>query len=185
MEEAIMSSFTNPLDSIKVASPCSADWEAMIGNERKRYCGQCKLNVYNLSGMTRKEAEGLLMNSEGRVCARFFRREDGTILTKDCPVGWAAAKQKMSRVWTAVASMAFTLVSGIGIVSIVRSAQEPTAVMGAIPIERPLEQPALMGAVAIEPTIGEPAMGKPVMEMGDVAMPHDEPKMGEVDLVRE
>ena len=175
-----MSSFTNPLDSIKVASPCSADWEAMIGNDRKRFCGQCKLNVYNLSGMTRKEAAGLLMNSEGRVCARFFRREDGTILTKDCPVGWAAAKQKMSRVWTAVVSMAFTLVSGIGLVSLVRSAQEPTVIMGTIPIERPLEEPPLMGAVAIEPTIGEPMMGKPVMEMGDVAMPNEHFEMGKM-----
>ena len=48
-----MSAFTNPLDSIKVASPCSADWEGMVGNNRQRFCGQCKLNVYNLSGMTR------------------------------------------------------------------------------------------------------------------------------------
>ncbi len=79
-----MSSFTSPLNSIKVASPCSADWEAMIGNDRKRFCGQCKLNVYNLSGMARKEAEGLLMNSEGRVCARFF---DGK-WSEDVEVSW-------------------------------------------------------------------------------------------------
>ena len=48
-----MNKFTNPLDNIKIASPCSADWDAMIGNERSRHCGDCKLNVYNLSGMTK------------------------------------------------------------------------------------------------------------------------------------
>ena len=76
-----MAKFTNPLDSIKVASPCSADWDAMIGNNRQRHCGDCKLDVYNLSGMTKRDAENLIMNSEGRLCARFFRRADGTVTT--------------------------------------------------------------------------------------------------------
>ncbi len=62
-----MNKFTSPLDNIKVASPCSQDWNAMFGTDRKRFCGDCKLNVYNLSGMTKKEAERLLADSEGRV----------------------------------------------------------------------------------------------------------------------
>ncbi len=159
-----MSTFPSPLDSIKVASPCSADWNAMIGNERQRYCGQCKLNVYNLSGMTKQDAESLLMNAEGRVCARFFRRADGTVLTRDCPVGWAALKKRMSRVWTAVATVVLTAVSGIGIVNLASSVNEP--LMGEIPIERvPQEEEPLMGAVVAEET-PEPEMGK--MMMGDV-----------------
>ena len=71
--------FTNPLDSIKIASPCSADWGSMVGDNRQRHCGECKLNVYNLSGMSKKDAENLILNSEGRLCARFYRRKDGTI----------------------------------------------------------------------------------------------------------
>ncbi len=81
-----MNKFTNPLDNIKIASPCSADWDEMMGNERTRFCGECKLNVYNLSGMSQREAENLLLNSEGRLCVRFYKRADGTILTKYCPV---------------------------------------------------------------------------------------------------
>ncbi len=42
-----MNKFTNPLSNIKIASPCSQDWNEMIGTERKRFCGECKLNVYN------------------------------------------------------------------------------------------------------------------------------------------
>ena len=93
--------FDNPLDNIRVASPCSADWNAMYGDERKRFCADCKLNVYNLSDMTRNEAENFLMASEGRVCVRYFRRADGTVLTKDCPVGWRAVERKVSRAATA------------------------------------------------------------------------------------
>jgi hypothetical protein len=54
-----MSRLDSPLNNIKIASPCSADWEGMFGSQRKRYCGDCKLNVYNISGMTRT-AESLL-----------------------------------------------------------------------------------------------------------------------------
>ncbi|MCC7528421.1 MAG: hypothetical protein IT342_07860, partial [Candidatus Melainabacteria bacterium] len=44
------------LNSIRIASPCHVDWETMTGDERKRFCGDCKLNVYNISEMTKKDA---------------------------------------------------------------------------------------------------------------------------------
>ena len=102
-----MKRFTNPLDKIKIASPCSADWDEMFGDERKRHCAECRLNVYNLSEMTQVEAENFLINSEGRVCLKIYRRTDGTVITKDCPVGWAKLKRKTARAATAV----FTLVA--------------------------------------------------------------------------
>jgi hypothetical protein len=108
-----MRKFNNPLDNIHVGSPCSADWDEMFGDERKRHCGDCKMNVYNLSDMTRREAESLLINSEGRLCVRFFRRSDGTVLTKNCPVGWRAAKQRVSRVATAAFSAIAGLITGV------------------------------------------------------------------------
>lgn len=108
-----MKRFTNPLDNIRVASPCPANWDQMPGDERKRFCSQCSLNVYNLSGMTRDEAENLLLTSEGRVCIRFYRRADGTILTKDCPVGWQAVKRRVSRAATAVVSLCAGIFAGI------------------------------------------------------------------------
>src|SRR5258708_280136 len=108
-----MRNFTNPLDNIRVASPCSANWDEMFGDDHKRFCGDCKLNVYNLPGMPRRQAESLIISSEGRLCVRFFRRADGTVLTKNCPVGWAAVKQRVSRVATAAFSMIAGLFSGI------------------------------------------------------------------------
>lgn len=92
---------TSPLDHIKIASPCSADWNEMYGDNRKRFCSECRLNVYNLSEMSRREAENFLFEAEGRVCVRLYRRKDGTVITQDCPVGWQAVKQRVSRVATA------------------------------------------------------------------------------------
>ena len=83
------------LDSIRVASPCSADWNAMPGDERVRFCGSCQKNVYDLSAMTRPEAQALIFATEGNLCAQFYRRADGTILTRDCPIGLLQADARL------------------------------------------------------------------------------------------
>jgi hypothetical protein len=150
--------YTNPLNNLKVASPCSQDWEQMIGTERKRYCGECKLNVYNLSGMSRNEAENLIMNSEGRLCVRFFKREDGTVLTQDCPVGWKAFKKRVSVGATALASLIFSLISGLGLAAMFNQPNREV-VMGDIAVYKPTPTPTpkttpredypLMGAIAV------------------------------------
>ncbi|HVR40948.1 MAG TPA: carboxypeptidase-like regulatory domain-containing protein, partial [Thermoanaerobaculia bacterium] len=40
----------------------------------------------------------LLVRTEGRVCARLYRRADGTVLTRDCPTGLRALRRRASRV---------------------------------------------------------------------------------------
>lgn len=152
-----MSNFDNPLKNIRIASPCSANWDEMYGNERKRFCGDCKLNVYNLSGMSRKEAEDLIRNSEGRLCVRFYRRTDGSIITQDCPVGWAKVKQRVRAATTAVFSLLLGLFSGLSFVSVF-SRPEKDVEVGKIvvtPTATPVPTPEyehMMGAVAYTPT---------------------------------
>ena len=78
----------SPLDNLYVATPCNARWEDMTGDEKMRACSLCSKNVYNISNMSRQEAEDLLLSNEpGSVCVGYFRRSDGTIVTDDCPVG--------------------------------------------------------------------------------------------------
>lgn len=86
----------NILGQVRVAAPCPASWDAMEGDEKVRFCGQCRLNVYNLSGMDKKAAETLVSQTEGRLCVRYFERTDGTILTKDCPTGLRLARRKLA-----------------------------------------------------------------------------------------
>jgi hypothetical protein len=83
------------LQNVRVASPCSADWDEMraVDGDRVRFCAGCRKRVYNLSALGQAEAEGLLRAHEGHLCVRYFRRADGTILTTDCPVGLRAARQ--------------------------------------------------------------------------------------------
>lgn len=82
------------LDQIRIASPCTASWDQMAGDDRSRFCGQCQLNVYNLSAMTQSEAQRLIEEKEGRVCVRLHKRFDGTVIVRDCPVGLAAVRRR-------------------------------------------------------------------------------------------
>jgi hypothetical protein len=85
------------LDQITIASPCHADWQAMTGTDQVRFCGDCNMNVYNLSDMSRASAEALVKTHEGRLCVRFYQRPDGTLITQDCPVGVTVLRQKALR----------------------------------------------------------------------------------------
>lgn len=86
------------LDSARIASPCSASWSQMKGDERVRYCEECRLNVYNFAELSRGQAEDLTRETEGRLCGIIYRRPDGTVLTRDCPVGLMAIRRGMSRI---------------------------------------------------------------------------------------
>jgi hypothetical protein len=74
----------------------------MAGDQRVRHCTLCSLNVYNFAEMTPDEVRELLVRTEGRVCARLYQRADGTVLTRDCPTGLRAVRQRASRVAAAL-----------------------------------------------------------------------------------
>jgi len=99
------------LNNLRIATPCPVGWQNMTGDNRKRFCGLCSLNVYNFSEMTATEVETLVRRSEGMVCARMFRRADGTVITRDCPVGLAAYRRRVSRFAGAALAMVIGLFS--------------------------------------------------------------------------
>jgi hypothetical protein len=98
------------LDRIRVATPCKASWEAMEGDERVRFCGSCQKHVYNITAMTSAEAASLIQASDGKLCARLYRRADGTVLTADCPVAVKVAAHRRLRRFAACAAL---LVGGL------------------------------------------------------------------------
>jgi hypothetical protein len=161
-----VSKHKSPLDYVTVAAPCSAGWDNMIGDERVRFCGQCNLNVYNISAMTKQDAERLITQAEGRLCVRYYRRADGTILTNNCPVGLRALKRRLSRTASACASAVISFFAGLLAVTGLR--------------ERPLASVATQGQIIkinekppdMKPMMGTypaPRATKGEMILGDVA----------------
>lgn len=160
-----MAMYDSPLSNLKVASPCSANWEEMAGDERKRFCGDCSLHVYNLSGMTRYDAENLLRLSEGRLCVRYYQRPDGTVLTQDCPIGWAKVKQRISVFASAAAGILISLFGGLLVLATFGKASRVVSRIP-IPFVRPTPEPTVVGMIAVpspSPTSEfKKVMGEPV-----------------------
>jgi hypothetical protein len=121
------------LDNLRVATPCHASWEAMKGDERARFCGECRKHVYNLSAMSRAEATSLLAERGETLCVRFYQRADGTVLTGDCPVGVRLIRRRMRLALASVCAALFSLVSsrlvGGAVIERVASGSVPARVM--------------------------------------------------------
>lgn len=110
------------LDQVQIASPCDAPWEGMTGNELARRCARCDREVFNISAMSRQDAEAFLRErvapDRERICGLFFRRSDGTIITADCPVGLAAIRRRARIVAARIAAaLGLTVLTGVALES--------------------------------------------------------------------
>jgi hypothetical protein len=174
------------LEELRIATPCTADWDEMSGSDRVRFCGRCEKNVYNLSAMTRAEAEQLVRQREGRTCIRLYRRSDGTVITSDCPVGMR--RQRLAaRMWASIAGAATSAALVLGLLS-GRARADLTVTDGKGQSQKaPPPPPMIMGEPAMphveadkpkpKPTAHKPPAKPPVL-MGKLAAPS--PMMGDV-----
>jgi len=134
------------LQNLTIPIACTASWDDMTGSDRVRHCGLCRKDVYNLSAMPRPEAAALLAgNVDGKLCVRFYRRGDGTVVTSDCststPVKLRRMLGKMPRAAAAAAGAAGA-----------------AAVAVAVAHALPARHPVLMGAPPPVPASAEEAL---------------------------
>ena len=180
LEEARSLSARPILDNIRIATPCKADWNQMTGDERVRLCGACNKHVYNLSNLTRDEAEALIVAKAGDLCARYYQRADGTILLADCELG---RKRKQRKRLVAFGAMAMLAGGGVIAYKLSRPVARPRPLMvqggaGDLPIADSTNPPppdqmedvsVTSGGVSFDP--GEPP---PVEVKGNIAVTADE-----------
>jgi hypothetical protein len=133
-----------PTNNFKVSSPCSANWDAMTGGDRVRFCAHCQLHVYNFAALTNDEIRTLLAKSEGQVCGRLFRRADGTVITRDCPVGLRVLRRRVAK----IAGSAFAAILSMCSLALAQSTPS-TQESSQVKITRSNPQPgkALVGVV--------------------------------------
>jgi len=103
------------LDNLRVASPCEAKWADMSGDDRVRTCAQCDKQVFDLSALTRAQAEALIVEKQGSLCVTYFQRQDGTILLADCELGARRRKRRRHVAISAVAAL------GVGVATLMAS----------------------------------------------------------------
>ena len=127
------------LEDIRIASPCPASWNEMYGDEKSRFCNICSKNVYNISAMTRPEAQLFINKMDGGFCGLLYMRKDGTVLTADCPVGLSALRKLIAKRIAMVAAIVVSLFTGGA--TMVRDSGVTGKTMGAImPRPTPAQQ---------------------------------------------
>lgn len=168
---------------IKIASPCPARWQDMDGDERSRYCQQCRKQVYNFTKMSQPEILALIQEKEGDVCARMYQRGDGTILLEDCPRGLARAYRRVST----LVSSSFALLFGILALSVQKVAGQGSNNNPNHPITRKIDDavqvtkrwlgmnpPVYAGKICIVPPTNSvkviPKTNAPAVKMGEVCI---------------
>lgn len=143
------------LDSIQIATPCRADWNAMSGDHRVRHCKSCAKNVYNLSALSRAAALRLIQEKEGDLCVQLHRRADGTLITSDCAVGISTWKKPRRALQNLFAATIAAILGIFGVANGRAADQNSALLMGA---------PRMMGEAVrgeIAPTMGQPQIIAP------------------------
>lgn len=153
------------LNEVRVATPCTASWDEMVGDERSRFCAGCQKDVFDLSGMSGEQAEAFVRERAAipeKTCIRFYRRTDGTVMTNDCPTGVARRRRRVvagMAVGAGVAAAGVAYALGVG---------QTKVTMG--------ELEALPPVAKIEIQGQPPA--PPQLMMGEMEMPRRDAKPG-------
>jgi hypothetical protein len=100
------------LNELRIAAPCTVSWQSMDGDERVRHCTQCNKNVYNISDMSRADANQFLRLTAQGACVNFYKRMDGTVLVDNCPVGLRRLRANYRRAAAAIVAI-FGLAQGL------------------------------------------------------------------------
>jgi len=91
----------------EITSPCTENWDAMIGNDRVRFCSHCELSVHDLSQLNRKQMRRLILKSKGRLCVRYSPLNPRPTVT---PV---SVLHKIGRRTSMIAASAFSATLGL------------------------------------------------------------------------
>ena len=77
---------------LPIARPCNERFDAMTGDDARRFCTSCDKHVHDLSARTEDEARELLRRNQGkRICVRFAKNPNGTVRFRAAAMAAAAA----------------------------------------------------------------------------------------------
>lgn len=79
------------------AAPCSGACDGHADDRPVSICRRCGLFVYDLTGLDAQQAASLTLATEAIPGPRFFRRQDGKFLTRNCPEGLAELRNRLRR----------------------------------------------------------------------------------------
>ena len=107
-------------EKLHVAGPCPVRWASLQGDARARFCPRCRREVYDLAAMSQSEAVELIRAHHRNLSTDFYRRDDGRIVTANCPapsraeeMGVFARSFHGVRLFAGVATVLLLLAAGV------------------------------------------------------------------------
>ena len=158
-------------DRLHIAEPCTADWDRMDGDARRRFCGQCQRHVHDLNQLTEPEALDLL-TKEPEICVQYRAEADGTLRFRPLETGRKLA------VVAAVASLFATpaLAAGRADAGVIETLKRWWNATDTVIAEVEASQPAGSAVTPVIPEVAEETLSveleeepKPMMVKGRVA----------------
>lgn len=151
-----------PLDNLILSYSCPINWDSMDGNERQRFCKQCSKTVFNISDLSKKEANQFLKEKvDSDTCVKFYRRTDGTIKTDNCPRVIRPLRNASRRIFERVSVLTSLIL--LTICNVLPSHAKPKPVDSAklpFSIQNPFAAPVTNSKAALEPVAAPITMGR-------------------------
>lgn len=128
---------------IPILRPCSERWEDMEGDSRRRHCCACEREVYDLSAMTRGEAEPLLRRRRAgeEICVRYAIDRSGEVQFREASQVPVALLRPARRIAVGAGLLGAAL-SGCASRVVTKSTTPPLAVIRPVQAQAAPGQPA-------------------------------------------
>jgi hypothetical protein len=140
----------------RIQTPCPKRWDELIGDEKKRFCSECRLHVHNGAALTRDEATALVQGGTGRVCMRLELDPVGEPVFRDSE---PATRRSLRRRTFAARAAAWAMSAGAAVLAAcARTAPLPGS-------ETPALDPCTSNSTNIMGKVARPE------KLGDVAAP--------------
>ena len=103
----------NFLNNLTIPTPCDADWNSMIGNDRVRFCEHCNLDVHNISLLTRNQTELLIARANGQLCVRYHQDASGKPLTLPASKRLQGTSRRVSKIAAGAFAASLSVTSAV------------------------------------------------------------------------
>src|SRR5260370_26866447 len=78
-----MTKRSEKLNGLVIGFECSTSWEEMQADGPRRFCAECRREVFDLERMTPEEIFGHVQASRGKLCGRLTRRDGRLAMARE------------------------------------------------------------------------------------------------------
>jgi len=136
-----MANRSDRLDRLVIGFECRTSWERMSGDGPRRFCDECRREVFDFEQMLPAEIHARLQASRGALCARLTRRDGHLVSARELELSEPATSRAPRLVPTIAAGLVSAWLS-TGTGAVAGAAQTASSAVGVAAVGYPAGQAA-------------------------------------------